>query len=165
MNNEKERKPVDYGLLSEQAAALSDKASWYITAMANVSALLFDALEDINWAGFYLVREDKLVLAAFQGKPACTDIPIKKGVCATSVLEDRIVRVEDVHKFPGHIACDSASASEIVLPLRKDGRVVGVLDIDSPVLARFSEEDEIGLAKIAAVIEKKGDFYEGFFKT
>ena len=106
---------TDYSLLCMQAESLAGDTSWDITVMANISALIYDSMSDLNWAGFYLLRDDKLVLGPFQGKPACTDIPLQKGVCATAVLEDRIVRVSDVHAFPGHIACDSASESEIVL--------------------------------------------------
>jgi GAF domain-containing protein len=161
---------IDYDLLSKQALSLceggGDSPAFETACLANVSALIFDALHDVNWAGFYrLMPDGSLLLGPFQGKPACMVLYAGKGVCQAAVSSGESVVVNDVHAFPGHIACDSASASEIVLPLRKDGRVVGVLDIDSPVLARFSEEDEIGLAKIAAVIEKKGDFYEGFFKT
>ena len=143
----------DYKLIREQAEALSEGVSWDITLYANISALLNESLTEINWVGFYLMRDGELVLGPFQGKPACTRIPVGKGVCGTSVQEDRIVRVEDVHTFPGHIACDSASASEIVLPIRRNGKIIGVLDIDSPVQGRFSEADEKGLAEIVKVIE------------
>ncbi len=144
---------TDYDLLCKQAEALLDNAVWDITVMANISSLLYNSMSDLNWAGFYLIKDEKLILGPFQGKPACTGIPIKEGVCATAVLKDRIVRVEDVHKFPGHIACDSASASEIVLPLRRNGKVFGVLDIDSPIEGRFSAEDEAGLEKLAKIAE------------
>ncbi len=146
---------TDYTSLCEQARALADIATWDITVMANISALLFQSMSEINWAGFYLIRDEKLILGPFQGKPACTDFPLKKGVCATAVLENRIVRVDDVHTFPGHIACDSDSASEIVLPIRKDGYIIGVLDIDSPVCNRFTQEDETGLLQIVGIVEEK----------
>jgi GAF domain-containing protein len=145
---------TDYKLINEQANALAENTSWYISALGNISALIYDSLEDLNWAGFYFVRDDKLILGPFQGKPACTDIPLKKGVCAAAVLENRVKRVDNVHSFPGHIACDSASESEIVIPVRKNGAVVGVIDIDSPVLSRFSEEDEKGLEQIVKVAEE-----------
>ncbi len=151
---------TDYKLIREQAKALSEDVPWDITLYANISALLYESLTDINWVGFCLMRNKELVLGPFQGKPACTRIPVGKGVCGTAVLEDRIIRVEDVHAFPGHIACDSASASEIVLPIRRNGEVIGVLDIDSPVLGRFSESDEKGLQEIVKVIEDIQDHYE-----
>lgn len=144
---------TDYELIIAQAEALAEGTVWDITLYANISALLYEALEDVNWAGFYLLREGELQLGPFQGKTACTRIPIGKGVCGTAVREERIQRVEDVHAFPGHIACDCASESEIVLPIRKDGEIIGVLDIDSPVKGRFSKEDEIGLQRLVAVLE------------
>ena len=144
----------DYELIRKQAAAFADDNPWDITLYANISALLYESLTEINWAGFYLMRDGELILGPFQGKPACTRIPVGKGVCGTAVQEARIIRVEDVHAFPGHIACDSASASEIVLPIRKNGTIVGVLDIDSPIMGRFSEEDEKGLQEIVEVIEE-----------
>ena len=144
---------ADYELIIAQTEALAEGTVWNVTLYANISALLYEALEDVNWAGFYLIREGELQLGPFQGKTACTRIPIGKGVCGTAVLEERIQRVEDVHVFPGHIACDCASESEIVLPIRKDGEIIGVLDIDSPVKGRFSKEDEIGLQRLVTVIE------------
>lgn len=144
---------TDYELIIAQAEALAEGTVWDVTLYANLSALLYESLENVNWTGFYLLREGELQLGPFQGKPACTRIPIGKGVCGTAVREERIQRVEDVHAFPGHIACDCASESEIVLPIRKDGEIIGVLDIDSPVKGRFSKEDEIGLQRLVAVIE------------
>ena len=144
---------TDYQLLCEQAKALAEDAPWDITVYANISALLFDSLDELNWAGFYLLRNGALVLGPFQGKTACMRIPVGKGVCGTAVKEDRIQRVEDVHAFPGHIACDSASASEIVLPIHCNGEIIGVLDIDSPIQGRFTAEDERGLQEIVKVIE------------
>ncbi|MBR3507353.1 MAG: GAF domain-containing protein [Lachnospiraceae bacterium] len=144
---------TDYQLLCEQAKALAEDAPWDITVYANISALLYDSLDELNWAGFYLLRNGALVLGPFQGKTACMRIPVGKGVCGTAVQEDRIQRVEDVHAFPGHIACDSASASEIVLPIHCNGEIIGVLDIDSPIRGRFTAEDEQGLRKIVQVVE------------
>lgn len=144
---------TDYELIIAQAEALAEGTVWDVTLYANLSALLYESLENVNWTGFYLLREGELQLGPFQGKMACTRIPIGKGVCGTAVREERIQRVEDVHAFPGHIACDCASESEIVLPIRKDGEIIGVLDIDSPVKGRFSKEDEIGLQRLVAVIE------------
>ena len=127
----------------------------YLTAnLANASALLNDTLKEINWVGFYLMEDGKLVLGPFQGKLACVEIQVGKGVCGTAVLRDETVLVKNVHEFPGHIACDSASNSEIVLPIHSDGRILGVLDIDSPVLARFDEEDREGLAAFVRVLEE-----------
>ena len=146
---------VDYNLMAEQAKEFAKACDWDITLYANISALLYDALPDLNWTGFYLMRDGELALGPFQGKTACMKIKVGKGVCGTAVQEDRTIRVDDVHQFKGHIACDSASASEIVLPIHKDGKVIGVLDMDSPIKARFSEEDEDGLRKVVHVIEDK----------
>ena len=121
--------------------------------MANASALLYYSLNDINRAGFYLMHDDRLVLGPFQGKPACIVIPVGKGVCGTAVLQNKTQLVSDVHLFPGHIACDSASKSEIVIPLRKNGEVFGVLDVDSPVLNRFTQNDKKILEQFCAVLE------------
>ena len=127
-----------------------------ITAnLANVSALINLALDDINWAGFYIMKEGQLVLGPFQGKPACIRINVGSGVCGTAVAEDRTQLVKNVHEFPGHIACDSASNSEIVVPIHnKDGSVFGVLDIDSPSFERFTEEDKAGLEAVAKTLEE-----------
>ena len=146
---------VDYNLLAEQAKEFAKGCDWDITLYANISALLYDALDNLNWAGFYLMRDGELALGPFQGKTACMKIKVGKGVCGTAVQEDRTIRVDDVHLFKGHIACDSASASEIVIPIHKDGRIIGVLDIDSPIKARFTREDEEGLLKIVHVIEEQ----------
>lgn len=145
---------TDYKLLISQAEEMAKDNKWDITLYANFSALIYDSLENLNWAGFYLMRDGELRLGPFQGKVACTRIPVGKGVCGTAVEKKEIIRVEDVHLFPGHIACDSASESEIVLPICKNGEVIGVLDIDSPIKNRFSEEDERGLAKIVEIIEE-----------
>ena len=145
---------AEYELIVEQAKALAQEGVWDITLYANISALLYESLEKVNWAGFYLLRDGELQLGPFQGKVACMRIQVGKGVCGTAVKEERIVRVEDVHAFPGHIACNSASASEIVLPISLGGRIIGVLDIDSPVKERFSQEDEEGLKKVVEVLER-----------
>ena len=142
-----------YDLLARQIRELAQEEPWYVPFLSNVSALLWDALPDLNWAGFYLMRQGRLVLGPFQGKVACIHIAVGRGVCGTAVAEDRVQRVPDVHQFPGHIACDSASNSEIVLPIRQNGQVVGVLDMDSPLLDRFTEADEKGLAQIVEEIE------------
>ena len=145
---------TDYEALTQQLSALTEGIPYNIANLANASALLWQTLEDINWAGFYIMENDALVLGPFQGKPACIRIPVGKGVCGTAVAENTTQRVENVHTFPGHIACDSASNSEIVIPVRKNGQVWGVLDVDSPVFCRFTEEDRTGLEKFVAVIEK-----------
>jgi len=145
---------MDYELLCAQMEGLAKAEKWYVSLMANAAALLYHSLEDLNWAGFYFIRGDELVLGPFQGKLACVRIPLGKGVCSAAVREDSTQRVPDVHAFPGHIACDSASNSEIVIPIHAGGRVAAVLDIDSPVLDRFSEADQAGLEAFAKVIEE-----------
>lgn len=153
-----------YTLLAEQLTALTDGEPHAIPNLANCSALLFYALKDINWAGFYLTQTNEttgkeyLLLGPFQGKTACIRIPSGRGVCGTALATGEIQLVKDVHEFPGHIACDSASNSEIVLPIRKNGNIVGVLDIDSPIVARFDEEDKEGLQKLVEILEKACEF-------
>ena len=142
-----------YRLISTQIQGLTDGISDLVANLANVSALLNQALTDINWVGFYLIKDGRLILGPFQGKPACVEIQIGCGVCGTAVEKDEIILVEDVHEFPGHIACDSASRSEIVLPIHKDEDVIGVLDIDSPLIARFDEEDREGLSRVVQMLE------------
>ena len=142
-----------YPLLIQQLQAITDNVPHKIANLANTSALLWEALDNLNWVGFYLREGDTLILGPFQGKVACIEIPIGRGVCGTAAARGETVRVEDVHAFPGHIACDSASNSEIVIPLFRNGEVVGVLDIDSPILARFTPDDQIGLEAVARVIE------------
>ncbi|MBR5409598.1 MAG: GAF domain-containing protein [Clostridia bacterium] len=144
----------DYKLLCAQLEALNEDNSYPIAILANASALLFDALDNVNWAGFYLLEGDKLVLGPFQGKVACVTIPVGKGVCGTAFANNETLVVPDVHQFCGHIACDSASNSEIVVPLRKNDGPFGVLDIDSTVFCRFDEEDRAGLEAFARVLEK-----------
>ena len=148
-------KNVIYGSQLSQLQALIEGENDLIANLANTSALLNLALEDLNWVGFYLLKSpDELVLGPFQGKPACLRIPVGKGVCGTAVASGQTQRVADVHAFAGHIACDGASNSEIVLPIFDQGRVVAVLDIDSPSLARFDAEDQIGLERVATALEK-----------
>ena len=159
-----ENKKELYALLAEQLTALTDGETHAVPNLANCSALLFYALKDINWAGFYLTKTNEttgkeyLLLGPFQGKTACIRIPSGRGVCGTALATGEIQLVKDVHEFPGHIACDSASNSEIVLPIRQNGRIVGVLDIDSPLLSRFDEEDKEGLQKLVEILEKACEF-------
>ena len=148
------KKLEQYKLMNAQLEALISDVPHRIANMANASALLYDTLEDLNWAGFYLMENGILVLGPFQGKAACIEIRVGKGVCGTAVERDEIMLVEDVHQFPGHIACDSASNSEIVLPIHANGEIIGVLDIDSPSLARFDEEDREGLAEFVRIFEQ-----------
>lgn len=145
---------MDYTFLTAQIRALTQGVPHFTANLANTSAAIWQAMENINWAGFYLMEQGKLVLGPFQGKPACIEIPLGKGVCGTAAAEKRTVLVENVHEFPGHIACDGASNSEIVVPIFKNGQVCGVLDIDSPYFARFSEDDRRGLEEIVRVLEK-----------
>ena len=145
---------TNYELLNAQLTEMVRGIPHRIANLANASALLYDTLPDLNWAGFYLMEGGRLVLGPFQGKVACVEIEAGKGVCGTAVAENATQLVADVHQFPGHIACDSASNSEIVVPIRKDGRVIGVLDMDSPRLARFTDADRIGLEAFVEILEK-----------
>ncbi|MDO5422446.1 MAG: GAF domain-containing protein [Eubacteriales bacterium] len=140
--------------MEEKAASLIEGVPYRTANLANIAALLYEELEDINWAGFYLMEEGQLVLGPFQGKTACIVIRPGRGVCGTAVEKDEAQVVRDVHEFPGHIACDAASRSEIVIPIHAEGEVVGVLDIDSPCVGRFTEEDREGLTNIVELIEK-----------
>ncbi|MCR5545066.1 MAG: GAF domain-containing protein [Lachnospiraceae bacterium] len=169
---------TDYKLLCETVEGYCQNEPSAFPLLSNISSVIYDELEDLNWAGFYLLRKkdtkeyvsadflkegiDKgqfeLVVGPFQGKPACIRIPIGKGVCGSACEEMKVFRVEDVHTFPGHIACDCASNSEIVVPLMKEGEVYGVLDIDSPILNRFTIEDEEGLKKLASIIDNAINF-------
>ena len=144
---------TNYDLVEKQLSALVEGIPYEVANLANASALLWQEMPRINWVGFYKMTDGALVLGPFQGKPACIRIPVGRGVCGTAVAEDKIQLVYDVHDFPGHIACDSASNSEIVLPIHVGGEIWGVLDIDSPYVGRFTEEDKLGLAKIVAVLE------------
>ena len=145
---------TDYQALCAQLSALTEGIPYKIANLANASALLWQHLEKINWAGFYLMEDGKLVLGPFQGKTACIMIPVGKGVCGTAVAENATQLVADVHQFPGHIACDSASNSEIVVPIHVRGEIVGVLDIDSPEFGRFTEEDREGLERFVHILEQ-----------
>ena len=140
-----------YNLLAAQVQALFADERDFIANAAQFSAFLYHQVGDLNWAGFYLNRNGQLVLGPFQGQVACVRIPFGKGVCGAAAATGKTQRVEDVHAFPGHIACDSASNSELVIPLVKEGRLIGVLDLDSPRLARFSEADQVGLERLAAI--------------
>ncbi len=148
-----ENKAELYRLLIEQLKALLEGEPNVIPNLSNASALLNGALKDINWVGFYLIKDNELLLGPFQGKPACIHIPIGKGVCGSAIAQNKTQLVKDVHSFPGHIACDSATNSEIVIPLRDGNQLVGVLDIDSPLPARFDEEDQEGLEAFARVLQ------------
>lgn len=147
-----------YALLLEQADALTDGVSHPVANLANLAALLWQGLDDINWCGFYLMNGGALMLGPFCGLPACIRIPLGRGVCGTAAARDSVQLVPDVHAFPGHIACDSASNSEIVLPIHAEGRVIGVLDIDSPTIGRFCETDRESLLKVVDLIEARCDF-------
>ncbi|SFE96236.1 GAF domain-containing protein [Paenibacillus algorifonticola] len=141
-------------LLLKQLEGLIEDEPSQLANLANASALLQQFLSDINWVGFYLLDGEELVLGPFQGKPACTRIKVGRGVCGTAVSRGEAVLVEDVHQFPGHIACDSASNSELVIPLKRDGAVIGVLDIDSPLFSRFDETDLATLTAFVNILEK-----------
>ena len=145
---------TDYTLLCEQLRSLAEEERHWLPLLSNASALIFEALEEVNWAGFYLMHGGALLLGPFQGKTACIHIPLGRGVCGTAAKADETQLVPDVHAFPGHIACDCASRSEIVVPLHGGGKVIGVLDIDSPVEGRFGEEDRAGLEALCAVLER-----------
>ena len=174
---------ADYGLLAKQIVSLAELDAHWLPVLSNAAALLWDALDDINWAGFYLVdpatvvgagpsagaepgaipsahdsRTPELRLGPFQGKVACVRIPFGRGVCGTATATKTSQLVEDVHQFPGHIACDSASNSEVVVPIFKDGQVVGVLDIDSPNVARFTQADLAGLEQVVKALESCTNF-------
>lgn len=144
---------TDYQTLNQQLAALIHGVPHKISSLANAAALLYHTLDDLNWAGFYWMEDGVLVLGPFQGKAACIEIPVGRGVCGTAVAEDRTQLVFDVHQFPGHIACDCASNSEIVLPIHAGGQVVGVLDIDSPTIGRFTGADREGLEEFVRILE------------
>lgn len=149
-----EQKEKNYLLVQKQLIALIEDEPNNIANLSNASALLNQFLDQINWVGFYLVEEDQLVLGPFQGLPACVRIPFGKGVCGTSAAKKQTLRIADVHAFPGHIACDAASQSEIVIPLIKDGVLIGVLDIDSPITHRFDEIDQQGLEAFVTLLSK-----------
>ena len=154
-----------YADLNRDFQALMAGETSFLAVISNTSALLYERLSDVNWAGFYLLEDDTLVLGPFQGKIACVRIPVGRGVCGTAVAENRVQRVEDVHAFDGHIACDAASNAEIVLPLVVNNQVIGVLDIDSTVFSRFGEEDEQGLRELVGHLQKvlEATDYQKFF--
>ena len=145
---------TNYPQILQQLSALVDGIPYEVANLANTSALLWQEMPGINWVGFYKMTDGALVLGPFQGKPACIRIPVGRGVCGTAVAEDKVQLVYDVHDFPGHIACDSASNSEIVLPMYVRGQLWGVLDIDSPDLGRFTQADAEGLSQIVKILEK-----------
>ena len=145
---------TDYKEINAMLASIIEGIPYTMTNLANASALLSEKLDGINWVGFYTIKDGKLVLGPFQGKVACTIIPMGKGVCGTAAETDSTQVVPDVHKFAGHIACDSASNSEIVIPMHRSGTVFGVLDIDSPLFSRFDENDRIGLEEFVRILEK-----------
>lgn len=151
---------TDYQLLCDQLRSLGESERHWLPLLSNASALLYEALPDLNWAGFYLLEGGSLLLGPFQGKIACIRIPLGKGVCGTAAARDETQLVPDVHAFPGHIACDGASNAEIVVPLHRGGAVIGVLDIDSPVLGRFTGADKAGLEAFARVIEETAEWRE-----
>ena len=145
---------VDYSEVAQRLRSLTEDVPYEIANLSNAAALLWEMLPDINWAGFYKMVDGALVLYPFQGKTACIRIPVGRGVCGTAVAEDRAQLVADVHQFPGHIACDSASNSEIVIPIHVNGKIWGVLDIDSPYLSRFTEADRVGLEQFVKTLEE-----------
>jgi GAF domain-containing protein len=163
INPERSTRP-DYDLLVRQVASVLEGERSLVANAAQFSALVYDTLAELNWAGFYLAVPSKngngqdLLVGPFQGKPACARIPFGRGVCGATAVERRTIVVADVHAFPGHIACDSASNSEIVIPLIKDGAMLGVFDIDSPVLDRFSDEDRVGLERMVMAFLDATDF-------
>ena len=145
---------MNYGILIAQLEALAESSRNFIPLLSNASALIYENMKDLNWAGFYLVRNDALLLGPFQGKVACVNIEKGKGVCGTAYEKDETQLVKNVHEFPGHIACDSASNSEIVVPIHENGKVIAVLDIDSPLLNRFDEDDKKGLEAFVRKLEE-----------
>ncbi len=144
----------NYNIMIRQMEGLIESSRNYIPVLSNLSALIYESMENLNWAGFYLVKDDALLLGPFQGKVACVNIAKGKGVCGTAFEKDETQLVKDVHQFPGHIACDSASNSEIVVPIHNKGKVVAVLDIDSPLLNRFDEDDQKGLEELVRRLEE-----------
>ena len=146
-----------YANLQSQARSLFESERDFIANAANLASLLYHSLPDLNWAGFYLLKGDELVLGPFQGKPACVRIPLGKGVCGTAAEQGQTIMVDNVHDFPGHIACDSESNSEVVVPLVKHERLLGVLDLDSPSFARFDDDDARGLNELAEIFIAMSD--------
>ena len=146
---------TNYNLLSKQLQSLIEDETNLIAILSNTSALLNDNLDQINWVGFYLIDNQELILGPFQGHPACVHIAIGKGVCGTAVAQNQTQRIADVHQFPGHIACDAQSKSEIVIPLHQNNEIIGVLDIDSPINSRFTEENQRQLENLVSIIEQQ----------
>lgn len=155
-------KAVFYRQLATQLSALIDTEPDWLANLANAAALIYDEMHDVNWAGFYLQKGTDLVLGPFQGKPACVRIPMGKGVCGTAAVQRRTLVVPDVHQFPGHIACDTASRAEIVVPWISGAKLVGVLDIDSPMLARFDAADAAGLEAVVTLLNARIVFPVGY---
>lgn len=148
-------KNTNYDLLQKQLISLIEDESNLIAILSNTSALLNDHLDQVNWVGFYLIENNELILGPFQGHPACVHIQIGKGVCGTAVSNNETQVVKDVHQFPGHIACDANSNSEIVIPIHKDNKIIGVLDINAPIKSRFNDEDRKELEKVVSIIENQ----------
>lgn len=146
-------KETNYNLLGKQLASLIEDETNLIAILSNTSALLNDNLDQINWVGFYLIENNELILGPFQGHPACVHISIGKGICGTAVANNQTQLVDDVNTFPGHIACDANSKSEIVVPIHVDNEIIGVLDIDAPITQRFSKGDQQGLEEIVSILE------------
>ena len=155
MSFEIDKENMNSEMVLRQAAEIIGAEPWYVAAMSNLSALIMASMDRLNWAGFYLIRGDELVVGPFQGKPACIRIPVGKGVCGTAIAQNAMQVVPDVHLFPGHIACDSASESEIVIPIHQGDQIKAVLDIDSVVKNRFSEEDAAMLSGLVQLMEQK----------
>lgn len=145
---------TNYPQLHAQLDALTRHIPHRIANLANAAALLYQSMDNLNWAGFYLMEDGRLVLGPFQGRTACIEIPVGRSVCGTAVEKNATMLVPDVHRFPGHIACDCASNSEIVIPIHQNGRIVGVLDMDSPLPGRFTTEDQAGLEEFVRILEK-----------
>ncbi len=146
---------MSYSLMNSQAEEILNAEPWYVAALSNISALIMTTLPNLNWAGFYLVKDGRLVVGPFQGKPACIHIAPGRGVCGTAIVQNKTILVPNVHEFPGHIACDSASESEIVIPIHEGDITRAVLDIDSPVKNRFTAEDQAGLEELVRKIEAR----------
>ncbi|EJZ23350.1 GAF domain-containing protein [Rhizobium sp. Pop5] len=155
---ESDDKAEFYRQLAQQLEALLAGESDMIANAANASALMFQMMPDLNWAGFYFLKGGELVLGPFQGKPACVRIPVGRGVCGTAVKEGASILVEDVHSFPGHIACDAASRSELVVPVRNGSDIIGVIDLDSPIPSRFDTDDQAGIERLAKIFAEATTF-------
>ncbi|MDS3994535.1 GAF domain-containing protein [Staphylococcus capitis] len=148
-------KETNYLMLTKQLKSLIEDEHHLIAILSNTSALINDHLDQVNWVGFYLIEDNELILGPFQGHPACVHIEIGKGVCGTAISEDATQRVSDVHQFPGHIACDANSKSEIVIPIHVNDKIIGVLDIDAPIKDRFTWDDQEGLEQVVQILEKQ----------